>query len=861
MQVKGSRFKVCSLAPPASPAFPAPPAHILTLLLNLERSDVTQLPPEIANLSDTEKRSLLAKLLRDKARQERTFPLSFAQQRLWFLDQLEPGSHAYNIPVAARLSGELDVTALESALNEIVRRHEVLRATFQTDDRGDPVQVIEPELTLSLAVIDLRARLQTESEESVVRERATQEAQHPFDLSHAPLIRANLLRLADAEHVILLTLHHIIADGWSMGVLVRELAALYEAFSQGEPSPLPELPIQYADYAVWQRQHLQGETWDSLLSYWRQQLGGSPPTLKLPTDRTPSADKPPEGATLPLKLPAELSPKLKKLCQEEGVTLFMALLAAFQTLLHRYSNQEDILVGTDVANRQREETEPLIGFFVNLVVLRTDFSGNPTFRELLRRVRQVALGAYAHQELPFEKLVEALQPERQANQVPLVQVLFVLQNTPMPAFETSTLSLKSVEVNDQTSKFNLGLFVGDREGQLVGNWRYRTDLFDTSTIERLSQNFAMLLESIVANPDTRLNQLKLEPETNNKRKQRSPRLKKLKHTKPKAVSFPSEDLVKISDLEGESFPLVIQPAAAEVELAEWASQNREYLEKTLLQHGAILLRGFQTRSATDFETVAQGVCPHLFGDYGDLPRESINGQVYGATPYPAEQAIRFHNESSHMHCWPQKLFFCCLSAAQEGGATPIVDCRRIYQQLEPEIRDRFERKGLMYARNYTEGLDVSWQDFFHTDDPSQVEEFCHAAGIEFEWKGDNCLATRQYSPAVIQHPQTGEKVFFNQIQLHHIACLEPTTRSSLLSLFSPQDLPRHVFYGDGTPISDEEIQAVLATYEQEARRFQWQEGDIVILDNMITAHGRDPYLGDRKVVVAMGEMISKQALS
>ncbi|HHP7232011.1 MAG TPA: condensation domain-containing protein [Xenococcaceae cyanobacterium] len=812
---------------------------------------MTQLPPEIAQLSDAQRRSLLARLLREKIVRSR-IPLSFAQQRLWFLDQLEPNNYAYNIPLAVHLNGTPQATVLERSLNEIVRRHEILRTAFQTVN-GEPIQAISPQLELSLTVIDLENQA-----ESIVRELADREAKKPFDLTQAPLLRATLLRLDSSHQILLLTIHHIIADGWSMGILVKELAAFYEAFSHGSASTLPRLPIQYADYAVWQRQWLQGEVLESLVSYWRQQLGGSPPVLRLPSDRPPTDTVTGEGATYPLRLASEFLAQIEQLCREEGVTLFMVLLAAFKTLLYRWTGQTDILVGTDVANRQRAETESLIGFFVNLVPLRTDCSGYPTFRELLRQVRRVCVEAYAHQELPFEKLVEELKPERQKGQMPLVQVLFVLQNTPMPAFETSDLTITSIEVNDQTSKFNLGLFVGEREGNLIGTWRYRKDLFERHTIAQLSERFISLLQSITANPDTRLHQLGMttaeERQIQNQRGGK--RSQKFKKVRAKAISFSQQNLINTSYLQPtQTLPLVIEPTTAEINLAEWAQSKGEFLETELLKHGAILFRGFGIKSAVEFERVAQGICPQLFAEYGDLPREKGSKRVYGSTPYPADKAILFHNESSHLHCCPQKIWFFCLKAARQGGETPIVDGRRLYQSLDPALRSRFEQKQLLYVRNYIEGLDVSWQDFFRTEDRSVVEAYCRQTGMEFEWKNKNHLTTYSHSPAIICHPKTQEKIFFNQIQLHHVDFLDRDVRESLLSLFSVKDLPRHVFYGDGSPIEEEAIATIDELYKQEASSFSWQEGDILMLDNMRVAHGRNSYLGDRKILVTMGEMV------
>jgi Condensation domain len=330
-------------------------------------------------------------------------PLSFAQQRLWFIDQMEPGNPSYNMPGAVRLTGALSASALEASLNEIVRRHESLRTTFSAVN-GQPMQVIAPTLSMALPVTDVRGQSEAERE-AQVRKLVAEDAMRPFDLARGPLFRVRLLRLGAEEHVMLFSMHHIISDEWSLGVLVRELATLYEAFCQDRPSPLPELPIQYADFARWQREWLQGEALESQLAYWRHQLGDSLPALQLPFDRPRPAAQSYRGAAHSFVMSAEASASLKALSRQEGMTLFMTLLAALQTLLHRYTGQDEIVVGTDIANRNQLETEGLIGFFVNHLVLRTKLGGNPTFRQLLRRVREVTLGAYAHQDLPFDKLV------------------------------------------------------------------------------------------------------------------------------------------------------------------------------------------------------------------------------------------------------------------------------------------------------------------------------------------------------------------------------------------------------------------------------------------------------------------------
>jgi amino acid adenylation domain-containing protein len=434
-------------------------------------------------------------------------PLSFAQQRLWFLDQLAPGGAAYNLSGRLHLQGRLDASAFEASLNEIVRRHEALRTIFATRD-GKPVQIILPEIRLPLPLDDL-SPLPPAERETATRQFSRQEAQGAFDLSAGPLVRARLLRLSAEEHVLLLTMHHIVSDGWSIGLLIDELRVLYEAFAGGAESPLEALEIQYGDYAVWQREWLQGEVLERQLSYWRGQLGGELAVLQLPLDRQRTATPNFHGGTLKVHISKKISEALGGLSRREGATLFMTLLAAFQLLLWRYSGQEDISVGTPVANRTRGETEGLIGFFVNTLVLRTRVRGGWGFGEMVGRVREAALGAYAHQEVPFEKLVEELGAERNLSVTPLFQVMFALENAPLPEVEAHGLKMRPVALENDTAKFDLALGIGETAEGLVADWQYRTELFEAATIERMAGHFRTLLEGVVADPDARVADLPL----------------------------------------------------------------------------------------------------------------------------------------------------------------------------------------------------------------------------------------------------------------------------------------------------------------------------------------------------------------
>lgn len=433
-------------------------------------------------------------------------PLSFSQQRLWFLEKLNPGSIVYNLPGAVRLEGELDVAAFERTLAEIIRRHEVLRTTFTFSD-GQPAQRIASSSQFRLRAIDLSTWPEAQRQAEV--ERLAHEADRPFDLERGPLMRASLVRISPGEHILHFIFHHIIFDGWSANLIVHEISRLYPVFAAGHPSPLAELPVQYADFALWQRHSLSGERLVQLLDYWRSQLLPLPRT-HLPTDHPRAASLSGRGQAHPFALDLRLAMALKQLAQDSGVTLFMLLLAAWQTLLFRYSGEERISVGSPVANRPRPKTEQLIGFFVNTLVLCTDLSGDPSFSQLLARVREVCLGAYSHQELPFEKLVEELQPDRTSPHAPLFQTWFVLHNTPARSLELPGLQVTPFEIERRAAMFDLILLVRETEEGTACALRYDADLFEEQTVAGLAGCFKSLLEEVSRNPSCRLLDIPLE---------------------------------------------------------------------------------------------------------------------------------------------------------------------------------------------------------------------------------------------------------------------------------------------------------------------------------------------------------------
>jgi len=467
--------------------------------------------PTIAGLAPivdglvTKRRSVPAAPEIPRAPRTDRLPLSFAQERLWFLDQLDPGSATYIESVAIWLKGRLNLGALENSLSEIVGRHEALRTNFVISG-GQPVQICSMPKPAPLPVCDLMY-LTEEAREELATKIVNKEAQRPFDLAEGRLFRAVLLRLEKQNHVLMLAMHHIVCDGWSRGILVVEMAELYRAFSEGRPASLPELPIQYADFAYWQRHWLQGEVLKSQLKYWREKLGGELPVLDLPTDRQRPPVQSYKGATETMALSKELSEKIGDLSRHEGVTLFMTLLAAFKSFLYRYTGLSDLLLGTPTANRNRQEVEGLIGFFVNTLVIRTDLSGNPTFRELLSRVRKSVLEAHANQDVPFEKVVEEIQPERHPNRSPIFQVMFALQNAPDEKLRLPELTVSAFKIERLTAKFDLVQYLVETAEGLLVSVEYNTDLFDATTIALMLKRFERLLESAVDGLETRLDDL------------------------------------------------------------------------------------------------------------------------------------------------------------------------------------------------------------------------------------------------------------------------------------------------------------------------------------------------------------------
>ncbi len=784
-------------------------------------------------------------------------PLSPSQQRLWLVDRLQGGAAAYNMAATLSLDGELDVAVLQATFAALLQRHEVLRTAYPDND-GEPCAVISAHLDFHLGLRDLSQLPPAERDAEAQRE-SLDNLRQPFDLSAPPLIRARLLKLGEQRHQLLLALHHMVADGWSVGVLFDEFSQLYRSLRAAEPVNLTPLPVQYADYAAWQHRLLSGERLQRELGFWREELAAAPQVLALPSDWPRPAQASSAGAAHAFRVPAAFVERLEALAHAEGASLYMVLLSAFQLLLHRLSGSDDLLLGTDVAGREARELEGLIGFFVNVLPLRSRLQPTARFIDLLAATKRTCLAAFEHQTLPFERIVEALEVPRDRSRNPLVQALFVMQNTPQSDFAIPGLAIELQPPAERSSKFDMALFLERDGGDLHADWVYASALFKAERIATLANAWVAVLEQAVATPQGAVAAFTFtlpqsEPSGMAKNPPSTSKLDKLKKLAPRASAAP-RPLIKTRPLMADrDFPLLIEPAVPDLDPVGWARSSRDLIDTLLCRHAGLLFRGFALHSPQDFEAFAEAIHPGLFGGYGDLPKKEGGRNIYRSTPYPEREMILYHNESSHLPRAPRKQWFFCEQPSPVGGATPIVNCRELYRRLPQELAEAFERKGLLYVRTFTKRLDVSWQEFFKTDDRAEVEAQCRASGTEFVWLANDELQTRTRCPAVIRHPLSGERSFFNQVQLHHVHCLEPEVREDLLALVGLERMPRHVYFGDGSPIDDEVMALLGRLYEECAVRFDWQRSDVVMLDNLLAAHARDPYEGPRKIAVAMGDL-------
>jgi amino acid adenylation domain-containing protein len=785
-------------------------------------------------------------------------PLSFVQERFWFLSQIPSQSYFYNIPVAIRIAGDVDIPRLHKALHRLAQRHEILRTSFPSR-RGKAIAVIAPELKMEFP----QAPLECASLEEAIAF-ANQDGMQPFNMEKGPLFRIHLLRIGADDHLLVLTIHHIICDARSAELMMEELAAEYQALQQGEQPQATAFTLQYVDFAHWQQESLRAGRMEGQRDYWKKHLELPLPSLQFrrTARRRGQSAQAFAGARHHFRLLAELSQALRTISQNSGCTLFMTMLAAYYVLLHQSSGQEDIIVSTSVSNRGQSGTERMMGCFLNTLLLRIKARPDLGFRDCQARVRETFLNAAGNSDLPLEEVIKTVAPDRSSSHSPVSSVAFGLRNSHTRDITVSGLTFTAIDLERHLAKFDLELQLVNKPEGILGYFDYDTSLFDADAVAELEQSFRAILSRIVQAPEAKMKDLfdAPSPESNGKPASQK-KTGGLRNIKPQAITVSRENLVKKSVLvEKWGMPLVVQPNVPALDLLQWTGNNKDFISQELPRMGAILFRDFSVPSVEYFQKVTQALSSNLM-EYKErsTPRSQVKDKVYTSTEYPADQWIPLHNENSYAHSFPRKIWFFCAEPAREGGETPLADSRRVFEAVPEDIRRNFEKKGVMYIRNYRQELGLSWQESFQTSDAAQVEDYCRNAGMEFEWISGTHLRTRHVRPGIAVHPITGERVWFNQAHLFHESNLGETVRKSIAAIYSANDLPRSVCYGDGSPLEEEALRAIREAYQNAQFSFPWQKDDVLLLDNILVAHGRAPYTGPRRILVAMSDPATSAA--
>lgn len=792
---------------------------------------------------------------------EDLYPLSPAQHGLLFHGVYEPSSGTYFEQVASTLTGELDRDALVRTWQRVVDRHAILRTAFLWEGLDRPLQVVRQRVEAPWREEDWRAASEDEQRRRL-QDFLAEDRRRGFDFSRAPLLRLTLLRLGEDRFQLIWSFHHLILDGWSTDLLLEEVFACYDAFARGRE---PSLPVRrpFRDYVAW----LERQDSAAATPFWKRLLDGfrEPTPLRL---EAPSAPPPAPGSE---ELFVELRASHRELAEamgRRGLTLNTLIQGLWGLLLGVYAKRRDVVFGAVVSGRPEdlEGSGEMIGMFINTLPVRVRIQPERRLPDWLRDVQEQQADARQFQHSSLAEIQAlSLVPRGRA----LFESTLSFQNYPVRELTLSEGGDRSLEVRSagafERTSYPLDVTV-DPGPRFLVRVMFDAGRFVRESVETLARRFDDLLGRVAVDPDLTVENLIHEIEEREREravmasKQRDlASFDQFQSVRPQALDLGQGDLVEMHPMEGHDLPLVVEPAVPDLELSEWAEDHTERIEEELLVHGAVLFRGFGISGTAEFERFARTVCPRLFNENGEHPRESIDGNVYTPTFYPREKQLLWHNENSFNHSWPKRILFCCQTPADRGGETPVVDSRRVLAALPPEIREEFVRKGVMYHRAYGTGLGLGWREVFQTEDRAEVEALCRAQRFEFEWR-DDVLHTRCVRPAVIEHPDSGEASWFNQAQHWHVSCLDPETRRSVEDLFAEGELPRNCYFGDGSPIDDDVMAAILDVYRDLEVSFPWARGDVLLVDNVLAAHGRNPFAGNRKILVAMGDMCDFDAV-
>jgi alpha-ketoglutarate-dependent taurine dioxygenase len=771
------------------------------------------------------------------------------------MDQVEELKLAYNMTDAYTFEGIVNEDIFRQSLQYIINRHESLRTTFVVVD-GKPVQKIVDTSPVDVYTADLRHEPDPDAK---ARELVDAEAMAPFDLAEGPLLKFMLLRVADNQYVFLQKMHHIISDGWSMELLVKEVSSFYNAAKKGtEPKLLP-LKIQYKEFAAWQNKLLQDDHLNTLRAFWKEQFSEKPVPLPLPLDFERPAVKKSNGEKILFSLDKLVRQKITDISNKQGATVYMTLVALLNSFLYKLTGQQDIVIGSPVAGRQHANLHGQIGLYLNTLALRTKLDEQSSFSSYLGTVKKTTLAAFDHQLYPLDLLTDDLKIERDVSRSTLFDIGFTWQNVDTSLDESDPGHFEGFDVlpfrfNHQKVKTDLWFHAWEQDDQIRISVTYDTALFKQNTVLNFIEDFktitAAILEASNSSIKSVIETIAAE-QTDKKRKDKKKNSLEsfLKIQKSTAGKVPPS-LVNTAVLNAvQGFPVVIKPAMDGVLLPEWLKDNEPVITEHLRKTGAILLRGFDINSVEAFEKVS-GVLGEEQMKYMDQssPRSLVAEKIYTSTDYPADQPINMHNELSYSQDWPMRILFFCLKPPVSGGETPIADSRKVLQFISEKTRARFAEKGIMYVRNLVDGLGLSWRDVYQSAEKKVAEEYCTRHNIEYTWFGDNHFRISWKKPAILSHPYTGEAIWFNHGFFFNAWNLPEEVR---MGIEDPSQYPSDTFYGDGTPIEKEVIGELREAFEKAKVVYPWEKGDVLLLDNMLMSHGRSSFTGERKILVSM----------
>ncbi|MBD0257036.1 MAG: amino acid adenylation domain-containing protein, partial [Cytophagales bacterium] len=790
------------------------------------------------------------------------YDVSHAQRRIWMACLAESNAAAYNLPGAYVLEGDLNAGAFSRALQTLVERHESLRTTFITVDSTPKQKIHGAENQLfSTGYTDLR---HDPERMNLVTKMAGTEAVKPFDLAAGPLLRAHLVRLEERKYVFLLTMHHIISDAWSMGVFLKEVVTLYNGYAKGQENPLEPLRVHYKDYALWERNRLTEDVLREHRDYWVTQFRQQIPPLQLPLDFPRPALRSTRAAAIPVTLDAPTTAGLRALCKTCDATAYAGMLTLLEVLLYKITGQPEMIIGSPIAAREHPDLEKQIGLYLNVMPLRISIDGQQSFTDALKSVARLTTDAFSHHAYPFDRLVEEINWIKDPNRPMLFDVGFTWQNAeemvlgPAPG-TLDAVMVSSFELPDTQVKTDIWFTAREEDHKITITIAYNLSLFRKETIEFLAGTFrslvANILEAPAATVENILSQLPIRQKEQPIMASESIKVKNLEKffsVEKRTVNIQKRPLVSTAfTAGGQSYPLVVEPAAEGLVLHEWVKGNQEWVKTHLLRHGAILFRNFPIHSTAPFQEFVQSVSDQRMEYFNRTsPRSRVEDKLYTSTDYPSDQTINMHNELSYSHSWPMQIIFFCLRPAQAGGETPIADSRRVLEALPHAVKEKFREKGVLYVRNMSQDIGLSWRDVYQTDDPGRVEAYCRTYGIGFEWGADDHLRISWKRPAILNHPVSGEPVWFNHGFFYNIGSMDSSVKDLFKNMHS---IPFSTYYGDGEEIEPGVIEGIRLAYEGAKAAFTWRQGDILLLDNMLMAHGRNPFVGERKIVVAMNE--------